>query len=324
VVYCLAVRVFVEITLSGLALGSIYAVVAFGFVVVYKTSRVLNFAHGALGAAGGLMLASLVTDGGLGIGRLAGANPFGAYAGSLWGWLLNLAVAVGLASLLGVIVERLVVRPLLGREQFTVTLATIGASIVLQLFVDEAPIARTLRIPWGSDSWEVGGANIAQSALASMVLGACSFAFLVAFDRTRIGLAARAVACDQEAAVAQGINTGRVFSVTWALAAAFATLAAVAFSFSPRGNGTISTALTPALFFRALPVLAIGGWDSYRGAYLGGLVIGVLQVAAGRFLAPYIDFLGVGYPTILPYLLMIVVLMIRPAGTFGRPEIRRV
>ncbi len=317
-------QLFVDVVVNGLALGSVYAVVAFGFVIVYKTSRVLNFAHGVLGAAGALALASLVTDGGLGIGPLAGANPFTAYAGSLWGWALNLVLAVGVAALLGVTVERLAVRPLVGREQFAVTLATIGASIALQLVVDEAPIARTLRIPWGSESWPVGDATVTKSAVASLALGACCFAFLAAFDRTRIGLAARAVASDQEAAVVQGIDIGRIFSITWALASAFATLAAVAFSFSPRGNGTISTALTPALFFRALPVLAIGGWDSYRGAYLGGLVIGLMQAASGRFLARYIEFLGVGYPTMLPYLLMIVVLMIRPAGTFGRPEIRRV
>jgi len=319
-----SVAVFLELMINGLALGSVYAVAALGFVIVYKTSRVLNFAHGALGAAGGLALASLVTDGGLGIPAFAGLNPFTRFAGSTGGWLLNLALAAAVAAGLGMAVERLVVRPLLRRAQFTVTMATIGAAIPLQLVIDEAPIARTLRVPWGAESFEVAGATVFHSSLAQLLLGVASCALLVIFDRTRAGLGARAVAADQEAAMAQGINLNRVHATTWALAAVLATLAAVAFSFSPRGNGNISTALTPALFFRALPALALGGWDSYRGAYLGGLVLGVAQVGSGQLLAPWVDQLGVGYPTMVPFLLLIPVILLRPAGLFGQPEVRRV
>ncbi len=315
---------FLELTINGLALGSVYAVVAFGFVIVYKTSRVLNFAHGALGAAGGLAMASLVTDGGLGISVLAGLNPFTRYANSVGGWLINLALAALVAASLGLTVERLVVRPLHGRAQFTVTIATIGAAIPLQLVIDEAPIARSLRVPWGVGAWEVAGATVFWSSVAQLLLGAGSCGVLLALDRTRLGLGAKAVAADQEAAMSQGIDLARVHAMTWALAAMFATLAAVAFSFSPRGNGTISTALTPALFFRALPALALGGWDSYRGAYLGGLVLGLAQVGSGHLLAPWVDHLGVGYPTMVPFLLMIPVILLRPAGLFGQAEVRRV
>ena len=103
-----------------------------------------------------------------------------------------------------------------------------------------------------------------------------------------------------------------------------ATVAAVAFSFSPQGRGVIVTGQTPGLFFRALPVIALGGWDSYPGAYLGGLVVGVLQIAAGRYASGHTDILGAGYSGVLPYLLMIGVLLVRPAGLLGRPAVRRV
>ncbi len=313
-----------EVLVNGLALGSIYALVALGFVVVYKTSRVLNFAHAAIGAAGGLIMASLVTDGGLGIKAFAGANPFTRWADSIWGWSLNLVLAMCLAALLGMLIERFAMRPMVGQAQFTMTVVTIGVSISLQVFADRAPIARILRIPWGADTWTVGDVTIAQSWFASIVMAAVLFSAVLAWDKTRMGVASRAVASDVEAAMAQGINTGRVFSLAWAMAAALATAAAVAFSFSPRGVGVISTSGTPGLFFRALPVLAIGGWDSYRGAYLGGLTIGLVQVASGRLFSGQVDILGAGYSSIIPYILMIIVLIVRPAGLFGERTVRRV
>ena len=310
--------------MGGLGLGSIYAMVAIGFVIVYKTSGVLNFAHGTLGAAGGLIMASLVADDGLGIGPLRGANPLAGLAGSLGGWALNLVVAMVLAAALGVIVERLVVRPLRGRSSFAVTVATIGVAVALGLVVDEAPIARDLQVPWTNRTWVLGDAIVTVSSVASIALGALVAIGLVAFNRTRLGLAVRAVAADHEAAAVQGIDPRRIYTLTWALAAAMATVAAVAFAFAPLGTGTISTGQTPGLFFRALPVIALGGWDSYAGAYLGGLAIGVLQIAAGRYLAGHTQTLGAGYSAILPYLLMIVVLLVRPAGFLGQAAVRRV
>jgi branched-chain amino acid transport system permease protein len=318
------VESIIEVAIGGLGLGSIYAMVAIGFVIVYKTSGVLNFAHGTLGAAGGLIMASLVTDGGLGIDPLAGANPLTRYADSLGGWAANLVVAMALAAIIGMVVERVAVRPLLGRSQFTVTVATIGISIALGMAVNRAPIPRDLRVPWTNRTWQVGEATIAVSSLAAIALGIASALALALFNRSRWGLAVRAVASDHEAAAIQGIDPRRVHTLTWALAAALATVAAVAFSFSPLGQGAIVTGQTPALFFRALPVIALGGWDSYMGAYLGGLAIGLLQIAAGRYLSSHSELLGPGYSAVLPYLLMIAVLLIRPAGILGQPAVRRV
>lgn len=312
-----------EIVVEGWAIGSIYAVVAMGFVVVYATSKVLNFAHGALGAAGALIMASLVNDGGLGIVPLAGLNPLTEHADALWGWIANLVVAMVLAALLAVVIERIAIRPMIGRPEFTLLILTVGVAIALQRFVDRAPVARNLRVPWGAETFSIGGSTMSTSSIASIVIGIVAAGSVAALLRTRAGLAARAVAADVEAAMAMGIDTDRVYRRAWAVAAMLATLAAVAFSFSPRGTGVISTGSTPELFFRALPVIAIGGWDSHRGAYYAGVGIGILQTATGRLLGDVAAF-GAGYPRILPYVIMVVVLLIRPSGVFGTASIRRV
>lgn len=314
----------VEVVFEGWAIGSIYAMVALGFVVIYKTSKVLNFAHGAVGAAGGLVMASLVTDGGLGISQLSGANPLRGLADSSWGWSLNLVLAMALTALIAIVIERVVVRPMIGRSQFTLIILTIGLSVALQRFVDKAPIARALRVPWGAELFLIDEARIPKSAVASIVMGLFAIVLIAAFNKTKVGLSARAVASDVEVALSTGIDVGKVYRLTWAISAALATAAAVAFSFSPRGVGTINTGATPELFFRALPVIAIGGWDSYRGAYTAGIAIGLIQAATGRAFAEHTDLLGAGYPRVIPYVLMVIVLLVRPAGLYGQRTIRRV
>ena len=313
-----------EILVEGLGIGSIYAIVAMGFVVIYKTSRVLNFAHGAIGAAGGLIMASLVTDGGLGISQLRDANPLRQFADSTWGWGLNLALAMVLCGVLAMAFERVFIRPMIGQSPYTLIILTIGIWIAFERFTRNAPIAPLLRVPWGAETTTWGDAIVTKSAIASIVFGLLAIAGIGIFNRTKAGLAARAVASDVEVALSMGIDSGRVYRSTWALSAALATMAAVAFSFSPRGVGTIDAAGTPDLFVRALPVIAIGGWDSYKGAYVAGLGIGVIQAATGRLLYQHTDVLGAGYPRVIPYVLMVIVLLIRPWGLYGERTVRRV
>lgn len=314
----------VIIVTRGLAIGLMYGVVALGFVVVYRATRVLNFAHGALGAAGALLMASMVGDGGLGIERWRGLNPLGAYADSVVGWSANLALAAVLAAGLAMVVERLAVRPMLGRAQFSLLLVTIGASIPLQVVVDRAPIPRALHAPWSTGGWWVAGAFVPYSYVAMATIAAVAIGLVAAFDRTRLGLMTRAVGNDQEAAESVGVSVAVVSRSNWALAGVLATLAAVGLSLYPEGTGSVATANVPGLFFRALPILALGGWDSPRGAIVGGLVIGVIQTAAGRLLSGYVDVLGAGYPAILPYVIAVIVLAVLPAGLFGSRTIRRI
>ena len=157
-----------------------------------------------------------------------------------------------------------------------------------------------------------------------VVLGTAAIALVAAFDRTRLGLMTRAVGDDQEAAESVGVSVAVVSRSNWALAGVLATIAAVGLSLYPEGTGSVSTANVPGLFFRALPILALGGWDSPRGAIVGGLVIGLIQTAAGRLLSGHTDVLGAGYPAILPYVLAVLVLAVRPSGLVGSREIRRI
>jgi branched-chain amino acid transport system permease protein len=314
----------IMIVTRGVSIGLMYGVVALGFVVVYRATRVLNFAHGALGAAGGVVMASMVGDGGLGIERWRGANPLGRYAGSLVGWAANLALAAVLAACLAMVVERVAVRPMLRRGQFSLLLVTIGASIPLQVFTDRAPIPRALHAPWPTASWVVRGAVVHRSHLAMVLIAVAAILLVMLFDRTRLGLMTRAVGDDQEAAESVGISVATVSRANWALAGALATLAAVGLSLFPEGTGAVSSANIPGLFFRALPILALGGWDSPRGAIVGGIVIGLIQTAAGMLLSGHIDILGAGYPAILPYVIAVAVLAVRPTGLFGAREVRRI
>lgn len=306
----------------GLAIGVMYGVVALGFVVVYRATRVLNFAHGALGAAGAVMMASLVGDGGLGVERWRGLNPVGSE--TVAGWTANLIVAALLAACLAMVIERLAVRPMLGRAPFSLLLVTIGASIPLQVFTDRAPVPRHLHAPWSTGGWSIAGAFVPYSHLAMVAMGLAAIALVAGFDRTRLGLMTRAVGDDQEAAESVGVSVAVVSRANWALAGVLATIAAVGLSLYPEGTGSVSSGNIPALFFRALPILALGGWDSPRGAIVGGLAIGVIQTAAGRLLSGYVDVLGAGYPAILPYVIAVVVLAVRPTGLFGTSRIRRI
>lgn len=314
----------VMVLTRGVALGLMYGVVALGFVVVYRATKVLNFAHGAIGAAGGVIMASMVGDGGLGVERWRGANPIGRSADSFHGWAANLVLAAALTACLAMIIERVAIRPMLGRAQFSLLLATVGVSIPLQVYADRAPIPRHLRAPWSSDGWLVSGAFIAHSYIAMAVISLAAIGLVAWFDHTRLGLMTRAVGDDQEAAQSVGVSVAVVSRANWALAGALATFAAVGLSLFPEGTGSVSSANVPGLFFRALPILALGGWDSPRGAIVGGLTIGVIQTGAGRLLSDYVGVLGAGYPAILPYVIAVIVLAVRPTGLFGARAVRRV
>lgn len=309
---------------SALSLGSIYAIVALAFVVVFKASGVLNFALGSLAAAGGLIMASLVGDAALGLAPLAGRNPLAPIAHTAGGWVLNLAAAMALAGLLGLAVERLALRPLRNATAFSAAVLTIGVAIVVDTVARNAPVPRDLAMPWAGTGQDVLGVAVPRSFLVSMAMAAVAFAGVAAFYRTRFGIATRAVAVDREAATAQGIDPGRVTAAAWAMAAALATLGAMAWSMSPRGPGSVNPGQLPDLTFRALPVLVVGGLDSARGALVGGLAIGGLEVLAGEVLSGHIDLLGAGYQQIVPYVVMVVVLLVRPYGLAGTPTIRRV
>lgn len=316
---------FFRTFMKSMGLGSVYALVALGFVLIFKATRTVNFAQGGLAAAGALFVTFLVADGHIPFTTIA--NPLLDIAGPAWvGWSLSVGVALVFAAALGLVIERLAIRPMVGKPLFSVAVITLGLEIMLRVFNNDAveTLFRPLGAPWGLDGFMVGGALINWSYLAAMVAASVAFAAVYVFYRSRLGIAMRAVAVDQEAAMAQGVNVGRVFAIAWAAGAVLAAIGGV-FATQPPIAQTFSVdQATANIAFRALPAVILGGLDSATGALLGGLIVGAAEIYAGQYAASHADWLGTGYPLIVPYLVMIVGLLVRPYGLFGTPEIRRV
>jgi len=308
---------FITYAGRGIAQGAIYALIALGFVLVFKATQTVNFAQGAIALVGAWLVSLVLIDWEI-PGRWLGGNRYVV-------WFSAIITAALLAAVLGLIIERLVIRPMIGEPLFSIAVITLGLEAVLRTVGTDAVAInnRNLGIPWGSDGFDLFGGFIYWSWV--FAAGAAAFAFIgiYLFFRTRTGIAMRAVAFDQEAAMAQGINVGRVFAIAWAASASLALIAAVCASMVPFSGGTV-TAGTATLAFRALPAVILGGLDSVSGALIGGLTIGLAEVMAGAYLAEYTGTLGVGFQLIVPYLVMLIVLLVRPYGLFGTPEIRRV
>ncbi len=305
----------------GLALGSIYALLALSFVLVFKATQAVNFAQGAIALVGTWFLSMLLVNWRIPARWLGDDLASNRYL--VWGLALVAAVAMSIA--LGLIIERSIIRPMIGEPLFAIAVLTLGLEAVLRTVGNDALIGqqRGLRIPWGRTGFEFEGAFIYWTYIGAIVTAAAAFVATFLFFRTRTGIAMRAVAFDQEASMAQGIRVGRVFAIAWGAGAALAVLGAIFFSMSPFGNGVAETGLT-SLAFRALPAVILGGLDSVPGALIGGLAIGLAEVLAGVYLAESTDTLGVGYQLVVPYLVMLLVLFVRPYGLFGTEEIRRV
>lgn len=308
---------FLQTTSKALALGSLYALVALGFVLIFKATQTVNFAQGAIALAGAWFTSLLLID-----WRIPGR-----WIDNVWAtWIIAIVIGAALTAVLGLIVERTVIRRMIGEPLFSVAVITLGLEVVIRTVTTDAVNINTrqLAFPWGlAEGWKVGQAFIPRGYVVAMLAAAMAFMAILLFFRTRLGVAMRAVAYDQEAAMAQGISVGKVFAVAWGASAALAAVAGVISSAAPLGAGAVSVSIT-GLAFRALPAVILGGLDSVNGALVGGLVIGGAEVYAGEYLSSYTPTLGVGYQLVVPYVVMMVVLLVRPYGLWGTPEIRRV
>jgi branched-chain amino acid transport system permease protein len=317
--------VWFQATMKALALGSVYAILALGFVLIFKATQTINFSQGALGMCGALFLSFLIVDEHIPFTTIQ--NPLMNVGGPSWlPWFLSVLVALFFAALLGLVIERVAIRPMIGKPLFSVAVITLGLEIVLRVVaVDSVKIKfRPLEIPWANDTFEWGGAILNWSYVAAMITAAIAFVAVYFFYRSRMGISMRAVAFDQEAAMAQGIKVGRVFAIAWAAGAVLATLGAILSTQPPiKQTGAVEPE-TAFIAFRALPAVVLGGLDSVTGALVGGLIIGSIEIYAGQYLAGETDLLGAGYPLIVPYVVMIIGLIVKPYGLFGTPEIRRV
>jgi branched-chain amino acid transport system permease protein len=287
--------------IRGLGTGSVYALLAVGFVIIYKSTRVISFAQPALMLTGAVLVSYLAVE---------------------VDFYLAVVAAAALVALLALVVERLALRPMVGKPVFVVAIITLGVDIVIRVVVNSF-IGREVRQvgdPWGLDTFVLGGIPVQKRYVAMIVTTAVLVTALFLFFRySRIGLAMRATAFDQEVALAQGISVGTVFALSWAIAGA---LAAVAGVFVGTGAGVDQQTWIVALI--ALPAIILGGLDSVPGAVLGGLAIGVVQSLVGTYQGSYAPWLGQNFAVVAPYVVMLMVLLIRPYGLFGTREVERV
>lgn len=294
---------FLQALVNGVSLAAIYAMVALGFVIIYKSTQVVNFAQPALLLLGGFWVVLFSTA-----------------------LELNFFVAVGIAALLsaatGIAVERVFLRPMVGKPIFAVATMTIGINTVLTILalaglgVD----IRQLGDPWGLDVIRVGAVTISQRQIAAVIAAVILIsALLIFFNYSRMGLAMRATAFDQEVALTQGVSVAWVFALSWALAAVLAMFGGV---FVGAGIGLDRTAAVVAL--KALPVVVVGGLDSITGALVGALLVATAETMTATYQPQYAEFLGRNFAQVVPYLVMFIVLLVRPYGLFGTREVERV
>ena len=296
--------IFLQLVVSGLSLGAIYALVALGFVVVFKATDVFNLAQGALVAVGALIVFWL---GPLGLGA-----PF--YLAVLGGALVMAAF--------GLVLERFVLRRMFGKPLYSTLILTLALATVLQAVFERVvgPINQALGDPLSDRNFRVGGVVIDWVDIRTIAVALVAVAvFFVFFQKTTFGVAMRATAADQEAATAMGISSRRVAGAAWAISGVLATLAGVSVAAQP----PYLYAELPLIAFLAIPAAILGGLDSPAGAVVGGFIIGIVQALIGYYAAEYASWLGPNFGVLAPYLVMFFVMLVRPHGLFGTPEVRR-
>jgi branched-chain amino acid transport system permease protein len=294
---------FLTLLVNGVSLGCIYALITLGFVIVFKATRVVNFAYGSL-----LLLGAYV------IGR--GHEPLG-FAGAV---LLAVVVTAVVAALVGVVLLRRVRLA----DPGTLAILTLGVDIVLatELTRRIGTDLLTTGDPWGSRVVSVVGVTVPQTRVAAAVVAVVLVAgFLAAVKFTDWGTGLRASAEQPATAALMGIRLGRVAAGVWLLAGALAAIAGLFFTAFPTPG--ISGNAGQAALGAAVPAAVLGGLDSTTGALVGGLAVGLTATMVAGY-QDQLAFLGRGLGGVAPYLVMLVILLIRPAGLFGGKEITRV
>jgi branched-chain amino acid transport system permease protein len=303
-----------QLAIAGIALGCAYALVALGFTIIFKASGVINFAQGEFLLLGAFLVADL---------ELLYHLDF----------FVALLIALVVTVLVGVLFERFVLRRMIGRPVFSILMITIGLQILLQQAVllgfgpDAAflPIQPPFSSPtanWLGDAVDVGGVRVLTTWMVMIAVTAILVALLFVFFRyTKYGLAMRATALDQEAALAMGVNVRMVNVLAWGIAAAVATIGGVLLTFN--SSGAVSPLLDTAALL-AFPAIILGGIDSIPGAVVGGVVIGLSYELLAGYNTALAPFVGNGFYSIAPYILMILILLIRPYGLFGTRKVERV
>ncbi|MES2529807.1 MAG: branched-chain amino acid ABC transporter permease [Pseudomonadota bacterium] len=282
---------FIQLLISGAALGCIYALIALGFVLIYKATETVNFAQGELmmlGACTGYLL------------MLWFKLPF------LWAALVSVVGMVGF----GMLLERLAIRPILGQPQFTVVMLTIGLGYITRGLVTMLPGIGTdshvLDVPYRGEVWKFGALVLSaeQGGVIGITLVLCLGLFLM-FRYTKLGVAMQAASQNQLAAYYMGIPVRRLNGLVWGLSAGVATVAGLLLApitFVHVNMGFIG--------LKAFPAAVVGGFGSLPGAVVGGLVIGLVEAFAGFYLPE-------GFKDVAAYVVVLLMLIVKPSGLFG-------
>jgi branched-chain amino acid transport system permease protein len=283
---------------SGIAIGAIYALVALGFVLIYKATEVVNFAQGELMMIGAFLALTFINILGLSY------------------WVAFLLTLVGM-GVLGVVLDRVLISPLIGEPTFSIVMVTIGFGTLARSIVSMVPGWGTdtygFKTPFAEKNLRVADVVVSWEHLAIISITLVAVAIFYAFFKyTRVGIALQATAQNQLAAVYMGISIKRVFTIAWAISAVMAGVAGILLApvtFVHMNMGFIG--------LKAFPAAVLGGFGSIPGAIVGGLIIGVTESLAGVYLP-------IGWKDIAAYLILILVLIVRPQGLFGIQERKKV
>jgi len=293
-------QIFVQLIVTGLAWGSVYACIALGFVLIFKATDIFNFAQPELMMFGAYVAFTLITMFNL---------PF----------VIGFLVTLVLMGLIAAVLEMMVVRPMVGEPVLAVIMVTLGLANVLRGLTGLIWGYEELQFPnpFPEEPFMIFGAAVNQAEIYTVVATAILLIiFFFFFKYSGAGISMRATAEDTRTAFLMGINVKRVFTASWAIASLVATIAGVflaSFTFLEPIMGHVG--------LKALPAIILGGLDSVHGAIIGGLIIGVTENLAGFYLE---DYLGSGINEITAYVIVLIVMMIRPYGLFGTKEIERV
>lgn len=280
-----------QLLIGGVAQGCIYGLIALGFVLIYKATETVSFAQGDLmmvGAFGGLLTMTLL------------GFPF---------WLAVVASVAGMVAF-GILVERLVIRPILGQPAFSIVMLTIGVGYVLRGVITMIPNIGTdthsLAVPYAGEVFQLGGLVLAaeQLVVIGVTAALCGLLFAL-FKFSKLGIAMQASSQNQLAAYYMGIPVQRLNGLVWGLAAGVAAIAGLLLApitFVHANMGFIG--------LKAFPAAVVGGFGSLPGAIVGGLVIGLVEAFAGFYLPE-------GFKDIAAYVVVLVMLVVKPNGLFG-------
>lgn len=292
--------IFIQVIVTGVATGGVYGLIALGFVLIFKATGILNLATGAFMTLGAYICLTVLGQFGA---------PF---------WVAFLCT-LGFAIVMGIVLERIILRPLIGEPIISVVMVTIGLSSILQglTHIIWSPEYRSFPEIFPPEPLDLGFAIVPSGLLWGFVFAAIgTIIFILIFKLTRTGVAMRATASDQQAALSMGISVRWIFALSWSYGAVAAVIGGIVI-----GNISGISIYLGDIGLKVLAVIILGGLDSIGGAILGGLIIGILENLTGLYLDPVF---GGGVKDVAPFIILVLIIMIRPYGLFGKKIIERV